>query len=128
MHALWHLEFKDGPLLVLKKAGTREHPQLFGALDNRSRPGCHLQWYLGESADELTHGFGRGMQKRGKPRAVMMANGPAMNAGETRQGLIDLGIELCQIPDYIAPSTTRSSNPSGSRSGATRKKDEHRAR
>jgi transposase len=40
------------------------------------------------------------MQKRGKPRGVMMDNGPAMKAGETRQGLLDLGIERVEIPDY----------------------------
>jgi putative transposase len=73
---------------------------LFGTLDNRSRLGCHLQWYLGESAEELTHGFGQALQKRGKPAGIMMDNGPAMKAGETRQGLLDLGIELVEIPDY----------------------------
>jgi putative transposase len=100
VHALWHLDFKDGPLPVLTRDGERKHPQLFGALDNRSRLGCHLQWYLGEAAEQFCHGFGQGTQKRGKPRAVMMDNGPAMRAGETRQGLLDLGIELCSIPDY----------------------------
>jgi transposase InsO family protein len=99
VHALWHLDFKDGPLPVLTRSGWK-HPQLFGTLDNRSRLGCHLQWYLGEGAEELTHGFGQGLQKRGKPAAVMMDNGPAMRAGEVRQGLLDLGIELVEIPDY----------------------------
>jgi transposase InsO family protein len=100
VHALWHLDFKDGALPVLTRSGEWKHPQLFGALDNRSRLGCHLQWYLGERAEEFTHGLGQGLQKRGTPRAVMMDNGSAMRAGETRQGLIDLGIELCKIPDY----------------------------
>lgn len=100
VHALWHLDFKDGPLPVLTRGGERQHPQLFGALDNRSRLGCHLQWYLGEAAEEFCHGLGQATQKRGKPRSVMMDNGPAMKAGETRQGLLDLGIELCAIPDY----------------------------
>ena len=100
VHALWHLDFKDGALPVLTRTGEWKHPQLFGALDNRSRLGCHLQWYLGEDAEEFTHGLGQGLQKRGKPRAAMMDNGSAMRAGETRQGLIDLGIELRKIPDY----------------------------
>lgn len=100
VHALWHLDFKDGPLPVLTRTGERKHPQLFGVLDNRSRLACHLQWYLGEGAEELCHGFGQGTQKRGKPRSVMMDNGPAMKAGETRQGLLDLGIEHSKIPDY----------------------------
>jgi transposase InsO family protein len=99
VHALWHLDFKDGALPVLTRTGWK-YPQLFGTLDNRSRLGCHLQWYLGEGAEELTHGFGQALQKRGKPAAVMMDNGPAMRAGEVRQGLLDLGIELVEIPDY----------------------------
>jgi putative transposase len=100
VHALWHLDFKDGPLPVLTRTGERKHPQLFGVLDHRSRLACHLQWYLGEGAEELCHGLGQATQKRGKPRSVMMDNGSAMKAGETRQGLLDLGIDLCKIPDY----------------------------
>lgn len=100
VHALWHLDFKDGPLPVLTREGARKYPQLFGSLDNRSRLGCHLQWYLGEAAEEFCHGLGQATQKRGKPRSVMMDNGAAMKAGETRQGLLDLGIELCTIPNY----------------------------
>lgn len=30
----------------------------------------------------------------------MMDNGPAMKAGEVRQGLVDLGIVRAEIPDY----------------------------
>ena len=100
VHALWHLDFKDGKLPVLTRDGTRKYPQLFGALDHRSRLGCHLQWYLGEGAEEFTHGLGQALQKRGKPRSVMMDNGSAMRAGETRQGILDLGIDLVKIPDY----------------------------
>lgn len=100
VHALWHLDFKDGPLPVLTREGARKYPQLFGSLDNRSRLGCHLQWYLGEAAEEFCHGIGQATQKRGKPRSFMMDNGAAMKAGETRQGLLDLGIELCTIPNY----------------------------
>ena len=100
VHALWHLDFKDGPLAVVTRSGQRKHPQLFGALDNRSRLGCHLQWYLGEGAQEFTHGLGQAMQKRGKPASIMMDNGPAMKAGETLQGLLDLGVERVKIPDY----------------------------
>ena len=100
VHALWHLDFKDGPVPVLTRSGEHKYPQLFGAIDNRSRLICHLQWYLGEGAEEFTHGFGQALQKRGKPRRIMMDNGPAMKAGETRQGLLDLGIERAPIPDY----------------------------
>jgi transposase InsO family protein len=100
VHALWHLDFKDGPLPVLTRAGVWEHPQLFGVLDNRSRLGCHLQWYLGEGGEELSHGFGQALQKRGKSAGIMMDNGAAMKSGEVRQGLLDLGIRRVTIPDY----------------------------
>jgi putative transposase len=100
VHALWHLDFKDSPLPVLTRSGKRKHPHVVGTIDNRSRLACHLQWYLGEGSEDLTHGLGQGIQKRGMPRSVMMDNGPAMKAGETRQGLLDLGIELVRIPDY----------------------------
>jgi transposase InsO family protein len=100
VHALWHLDFKDSPLPVITRTGERKHPHALGVIDNRSRLSCHLQWYLGEGAEELTHALGQALQKRGKPRGVMMDNGPAMKAGETRQGLIDLGITLVKIPDY----------------------------
>ena len=100
VHALWHLDFKDGLLPVLTRRGEWEYPELFGIIDNRSRVACHLQWYLGEGSEELTHGLGQGIQKRGRPRRIMMDNGPAMKAGETRQGLVDLGIALAEIPDY----------------------------
>jgi transposase InsO family protein len=69
-------------------------------VDNRSRLGCHLQWYLGEGAEELCHGLGQALMKRGRPGGIMMDNGAAMKAGETRQGLLDLGIQLVEIPDY----------------------------
>jgi hypothetical protein len=57
VHALWHLDFKDGPLPVLTRDGERKHPQLFG----------------GDAAEEFCHGFGQATQKRGKPRSVMIA-------------------------------------------------------
>ena len=100
VHALWHLDFKDSPLPVITRTGERKHPHVLGVIDNRSRLACHLQWYLDEGAEELTHALGQALQKRGTPRAIMMDNGPAMKAGETRQGLLDLGISFAQIPDY----------------------------
>lgn len=100
VHALWHLDFKDSPLPILTRSGERKFPQLLGVIDNRSRLACHLQWYLGEGAEELVHGFGQALQKRGKPRSIMMDNGAAMKAGETRQGLLDLSIQLSEIPSY----------------------------
>jgi len=100
VHALWHLDFKDSPLPVLTRTGDWEYPQLFGTIDNRSRLACHYQWYLGEGAEELSHGLGQGLLKRGKPGGIMMDNGSAMKAGEVRQGLLDLGIRFVEIPNY----------------------------
>jgi transposase InsO family protein len=100
VHALWHLDFKDGSLPVLTRSGERKYPQLLGVIDNRSRLACHLQWYLGEGAEELVHGLSQAIMKRGLPCGIMMDNGSAMKAGETRQGLLDLGINHTKIPDY----------------------------
>jgi hypothetical protein len=61
-------------------------------LDDRSRLGCHAQWYLSEGAEELAHGLGQGFQKHDLPRALMTDNGSAMIAAETVQGLSRLSI------------------------------------
>jgi transposase InsO family protein len=106
-HALWHLDFHDAKRSILSRRGEPVYPQLLGLIDNRSRVICHLQWYLRERAEELTHGFGQAAQKRGLPRSIMMDNGPAMKAGETRQGLIDLGVQLVEIPDYSPEHNAR---------------------
>ena len=89
---LWHLDFHQGSLQVLTPAGDYETPQLFGALDDRSRVACHLQWYLNENSENLVHGLSQGIQKRGLFRALMTDGGPAETAGEVTQGLDRLGI------------------------------------
>lgn len=106
-HAMWHLDFHDAKRSIVTRRGERVYPQLLGVIDNRSRLICHLQWYLGEGAEELVHGLGQALQKRGLPRSIMMDNGSAMKAGETRQGLIDLGIHLAEIPDYSPEHNAR---------------------
>ena len=92
VHGLWHLDFHEGSRGVLLPTGQWLRPQLLGILDDRSRLCCHLQWYLHESAENLVHGLSQAIQKRGLPRALMTDNGGAMVAGETIQGLEDLGI------------------------------------
>jgi hypothetical protein len=72
--------------------GQYAYPLLLGILDDRSRLGCHAQWYLTEGAEVLCHGLGQGFQKRALPRALMTDNGSAMLAAETVQGLARLGI------------------------------------
>jgi hypothetical protein len=65
---------------------------LLGILDDCSRLGCHLQWYLREGAEELCHGLSQALLKRALPRALMSDHGGAMVAAETTQGLTRLGI------------------------------------
>ncbi len=86
VNALWHLDFHHGSLKVLLPSGEWVTPLLLGILDDRSRLACHLQWYLGEGAEELVHGLSQAYQKRGLPRSNLMDNGAAMIAAETVEG------------------------------------------
>ena len=93
VNGLWHLDFHVGSLRVLTSAGELAAVNLLGVLDDRSRLGCHAQWYLGaESSEMLAHGLSQALQKRGLPREVMSDNGPAERAAETTEGLGRLGI------------------------------------
>ena len=91
-HALWHCDFHHGKRRVLTESGEWKTPILLGFLDDHSRLGCHLQWYLSETAEAFVHGLCQGFMKRGLPRALMSDNGAAMTAGEVEEGLHDLGI------------------------------------
>ncbi len=90
--ALWHLDFHHGSLPVLTPRGQWEKPLALGILDDCSRLCCHLQWYLSEAAEDLTHGLSQGIQKRGLFRSLMSDNGGAMVADEVTEGLLRLGI------------------------------------
>jgi len=92
VNGLWHLDFHHGSVRVLLDKGQYTYPLLLTVLDDRSRLGCHAQWYLREGAEELVHGLGQGFQKHDLPRALMTDNGSAMIALETVQGLTRLGI------------------------------------
>jgi len=92
VNGLWHLDFHHGSVRVLQGNGQYTYPLLLTILDDRSRLGCHAQWYLSEGAEELAHGLGQGFQKHDLPRALMTDNGSAMIAAETVQGLTRLGI------------------------------------
>lgn len=102
VHALWHADFHDGSRKVLLPSGQWITPMLFGAIDDRSRLVCHLQWYTNERTETLVHGVSQALQRRGRPRALMTDNGSAMVAGEFTEGLLKLGIEhrptLCYSP------------------------------
>ena len=92
IHGLWHLDFHECSRKVVDAKGEWYKPKALCILDDRSRLCCHIQWYQGESADELIHGLVQAFQKRGLPRSLMTDNGSAMKAGETTNGLLGLGI------------------------------------
>lgn len=92
VHALWHLDFHECSRAVLLPNGERKKPQLLGVLDDHSRLGCHVQWYLDETAESLAHGLMQAILKRGLPRRILMDQGAAMKAGEIVQGLARIGI------------------------------------
>jgi transposase InsO family protein len=90
--SLWHGDFHHGRLKVLMPGGCWQTPIALGILDDHSRLGCHLQWYLSEATEDLVHGLSQGIQKRGLPRALMTDCGGAMIAEEFTEGLQRLGI------------------------------------
>ena len=92
VNGLWHLDFHHGRKKVLVARGEYVTPLVLGIVDDHSRLACHLQWYLGETAENLVHGLIQAIHKRGLPRSLMTDNGSAMLADETRQGLLHLGI------------------------------------
>ena len=91
-HGLWHCDMHHGKRRVLTPSGEWKTPILLGFLDDHSRLGCHLQWYLAETAEVFVHGLCQAFMKRGLPRALMSDNGSAMTAGEVEEGLHRLGI------------------------------------
>jgi transposase InsO family protein len=100
VNGLWHLDFHVGSLPVLTATGEWETPHLIGVLDDRSRLGCHAQWYLSESAETVVHGFSQACQKRRLPRDLMTDRGPAEMAAEVTEGLARLGILHSPTLDY----------------------------
>ena len=91
-HGLWHADYHHGRRSVLTAAGEWQTPILLGFLDDHSRLGCHLQWYLAETAEVFVHGLSQAFMKRGLPRALLTDNGAPMLAGEVQEGLHRLGI------------------------------------
>lgn len=99
-HALWHADFHHGKRRVLTAAGQWHTPILLGFLDDHSRLGCHLQWYLAETAEVFVHGLCQAFMKRGLPRSLMTDNGAAMTAGEVEEGLHRLGVVHAKTMAY----------------------------
>jgi len=100
VNGLWHLDFHSGSLPVLTAKGEWKTPELIGVLDDRSRLGCHAQWYFSESAETVVHGFSQACQKRGLPREFMSDRGGAEMAAEVTEGLSRLGIVHSPTLEY----------------------------
>ena len=98
--SLGHLDFHHGKLRIVTDKGEHRAPICFALIDDRSRLISHIQWYLGETTEELVHGFSQAMMKRGLVRAMMTDNGAAMMSGEFTQGLSRLGVEHRPILAY----------------------------
>lgn len=93
IHALWHLDFHSGSRRIVDAQGVWHSPKALCVIDDCSRLCCHIQWYLNETAESLIHGLTQAFHKRGLPRSLMTDNGSAMIASETKNGLLQLGIE-----------------------------------
>ena len=92
VHGLWHLDFHEGSLRVVYNNGNWYTPKALCILDDHSRLCCHIQWYLGETTQDLIHGLTQAFFKRGLPRALMTDNGAAMTSHEFCNGLKKTGI------------------------------------
>ena len=95
VHGLWHADFHTGSRRVLVPSGHWQPCHLLGVLDDRPGLGCHLQWYLQQTAEVFVHGLSQALLKRGLPRNMMLDGGSAMKAAETLEGLHRLGILHC---------------------------------
>jgi putative transposase len=92
VNGLWHWDCHVASRKVVTPAGELVAPVLFGALDDRSRVACHVQWYWTENAENVAHGLSQAIQKRGLPRSGLSDNGSAMTAAEITEGLERLGV------------------------------------
>jgi len=99
VHQLWHVDFHQAPYGMADSKGQWHTPVALAIIDDHSRLCCHMQWYLDETAENLVHGLCQAFAKRGLPRALMEDNGSAMRAGETQNGLKELGV----IAEFIVP-------------------------
>ncbi len=91
-NGLWHLDFHTCSRKVLTAQGQWITPHALCILDDRSRLVCHVQWYAGETTQDLVHGLCQALQRRCLPRALYSDNGAAMRAEEFVNGLHALGI------------------------------------
>lgn len=90
--ALRHLDFHHGSRKVLTRCSDWITPMLMGVIDDHSRLVCHVQWYLDETAQSLTHGVYQVFKVRSLLRTLKTDNGAVMLTEETTVGLAALGV------------------------------------
>ena len=100
VHAVWHYDFHEAHRKVVDDTGTWRKVKALCILDDCSRLVCHMQWYWGETTENLVHGLTQAISRRGVPRSALHDNGSAMRAAETLGGLSRLGIESAPTLPY----------------------------
>jgi len=118
--SLWHLDFHHGSLKVITDGGRWERPIALGILDDHARLGCHLQWYLSETTEDLVLGLSQAIQKYGLPRALMTDK--AAPTAPSAPGLGEMRSDSGSRPKTSAKARTRPSfaaPPPTSASGGT---------
>jgi transposase InsO family protein len=93
VNALWHADFHHGRLKILGSDGEWFTPIALGIHDDRSRLGCHVQWYDAETSEHFAHGLCQAFQKWELPAVFLTDNGTPLVAAEIEQGLTDLGVK-----------------------------------
>jgi putative transposase len=103
VNQLWHWDGHKTAVQVLTSRGEYENPILIGILDDHSRLGCHLQWYLGAERERiLAHALAQAFMKRGIPASGYHDNGKAMTGEEIKEGLTRLGLVDANTLPYSA--------------------------
>jgi putative transposase len=103
VNQLWHWDGHKTAVQVLTSRGEYENPILIGILDDHSRLGCHLQWYLGAERERiLAHALCQAFMKRGIPASGYHDNGKAMTGEEIKEGLTRLGMVDANTLPYSA--------------------------
>ncbi len=95
--ALLHTDYHHGSFQVVTNNGSMKTPLAVAYIDDRSRFICHIQWYLDETCENLTHALMQAIMRRGLPRAIVSDNGSPMISGEFLAGGENLGLSMQRI-------------------------------